>query len=256
MVRLPASWTTVTPLSKGIAIAIFIIFPFVGFYLGIQYQKHVQPSASPTAIANNVAKNGCAEVVIPKYEAAAEFPADLRGDRHPELVRLYTQPSASSYPEHVAPLYLKVFSYSSDKGCYLELLSQSFAANELQGYKRLNNFFGDQKDVVMFIPQSTGYGSGYTSIMQFLVYVNGSFQVVPGPQLTELSSYQFDGENLLVATAIWDGNSEGHFDSHKYQLDKYSWAGSSYYKAASATTAGKHPSDIRQILSSEPSLLQ
>ncbi len=31
----------VTPLSKGIALALFIAMPFIGFCLGIQYQKIV-----------------------------------------------------------------------------------------------------------------------------------------------------------------------------------------------------------------------
>jgi len=32
--KLPKSWTTVTPLSKALAMAIFIITPFIAFYLG------------------------------------------------------------------------------------------------------------------------------------------------------------------------------------------------------------------------------
>lgn len=36
---LPKSLTTVTPLSKTIAFILFILFPFIGFYLGMQYQK-------------------------------------------------------------------------------------------------------------------------------------------------------------------------------------------------------------------------
>lgn len=44
---LPKSVTTVTPLSKYLAMALFILFPFVGFYLGIQYQKLATPQYSP-----------------------------------------------------------------------------------------------------------------------------------------------------------------------------------------------------------------
>lgn len=43
---LPNSLTTVTPLSKALAAALFIIFPFIGFYLGIQYQKGITPLIS------------------------------------------------------------------------------------------------------------------------------------------------------------------------------------------------------------------
>lgn len=34
-------FTTVTPFSKALAMILFIVLPFVGFYLGIQYQKRV-----------------------------------------------------------------------------------------------------------------------------------------------------------------------------------------------------------------------
>lgn len=37
--RLPKSLTTVTPLSKTIAFLLFILLPFIGFYLGMHYQK-------------------------------------------------------------------------------------------------------------------------------------------------------------------------------------------------------------------------
>lgn len=45
---LPKYFTTVTPFSKYLAMALFIIFPFVSFYLGTQYQKMVTPSFPPT----------------------------------------------------------------------------------------------------------------------------------------------------------------------------------------------------------------
>ncbi|MGH7203756.1 MAG: hypothetical protein ACREHC_04915 [Candidatus Levyibacteriota bacterium] len=45
--KLSKTWTTVTPLSKFLAMALFIILPFVGFYLGVQYGKKVTPSYPP-----------------------------------------------------------------------------------------------------------------------------------------------------------------------------------------------------------------
>jgi len=39
--KLPKSWTTVTLLSKMVAIVLFVSLPFVGFYLGIKYQASV-----------------------------------------------------------------------------------------------------------------------------------------------------------------------------------------------------------------------
>src|SRR5260221_6709844 len=46
---LPKYLTTVTPFSKYLAMALFTLLPFVGFYLGIQYQKMVTPSYPLTA---------------------------------------------------------------------------------------------------------------------------------------------------------------------------------------------------------------
>ncbi|SRR6266568_9221475 len=45
---LPKSFTTVTSFSKYLAMALFVFFPFVAFYLGVQYQKIVTPSYPPT----------------------------------------------------------------------------------------------------------------------------------------------------------------------------------------------------------------
>lgn len=47
--QLPKSFTTVTPVSKAIAILLFISLPFIGFYLGINYQKSI--TIYPTTIA-------------------------------------------------------------------------------------------------------------------------------------------------------------------------------------------------------------
>jgi hypothetical protein len=67
--KISKTWTTVTPLSKFLAMALFIILPFVGFYLGVQYEKKVTPSYPPThyvpsgkapmnATASQVVSNG------------------------------------------------------------------------------------------------------------------------------------------------------------------------------------------------------
>lgn len=62
--KLPASLTTVTPLSKFIAMVLFVSLPFIGFYLGMEYQKkfgfeeivnpiqYPNPSPTPTPTIN------------------------------------------------------------------------------------------------------------------------------------------------------------------------------------------------------------
>jgi len=43
-------FTSVTPLSKFLAFILFITLPFVGFYLGIKYQKSVTPTYVPEGL--------------------------------------------------------------------------------------------------------------------------------------------------------------------------------------------------------------
>jgi len=40
--KLSKKWTTVTPLSKLIALGMLVLLPFFGFYLGIIYEQSVQ----------------------------------------------------------------------------------------------------------------------------------------------------------------------------------------------------------------------
>ena len=43
LMKLSKKWTTVTPLSKAVALILFALLPFIGFYLGIRYQKLLLP---------------------------------------------------------------------------------------------------------------------------------------------------------------------------------------------------------------------
>jgi hypothetical protein len=45
---LPKYLTTITPFSKYLTMGLFLIFPFIAFYLGIQYQIMITPSYPPT----------------------------------------------------------------------------------------------------------------------------------------------------------------------------------------------------------------
>jgi hypothetical protein len=91
--KLPQSFTTVTPLSKVIAILLFASLPFIGFYFGIKFQQSVSvpfeanpiistPSVIPTASTpsvNNIddAKNSLIEYFTllheEKFEEAVQY---------------------------------------------------------------------------------------------------------------------------------------------------------------------------------------
>jgi len=53
--KLPKWLATVTPFSKLLAMSLFILFPFIGFYLGMQYQKILMGN-SPIASEINKSK--------------------------------------------------------------------------------------------------------------------------------------------------------------------------------------------------------
>jgi len=48
--KLPESFTKVTPFSKILAMVIFILFPILGFYLGILYDKTRFPQTEPSPV--------------------------------------------------------------------------------------------------------------------------------------------------------------------------------------------------------------
>lgn len=58
--KLAKSLTTVTPFSKFLAMLIFIIFPFIGFYLGISYQKSLSTVLNNTPLPNPSATTSAA----------------------------------------------------------------------------------------------------------------------------------------------------------------------------------------------------
>ncbi len=58
MNRLPKELTTVTPVSKALALFMFILFPIAGFFLGVDYQQALDISNQQLNEAN---------VSIPRY---------------------------------------------------------------------------------------------------------------------------------------------------------------------------------------------
>lgn len=52
--NLPKELTTVTPISKLLAMTLFIILPFIGFYLGLKYNQNNTSIDSSSSIANTL----------------------------------------------------------------------------------------------------------------------------------------------------------------------------------------------------------
>lgn len=84
--KLSKKFTTVTPFSKLLALALFIILPFLGFYLGTKYQEKTLKIENPAVIESfkevypSCTLDGC-----PKY-----FEMTATNDKHYEYVRPVT----------------------------------------------------------------------------------------------------------------------------------------------------------------------
>ena len=71
--KLPKEITTVTPLSKYLAMILFITLPFIGFFLGIRYQQTIPPETILKTYPTPTPKSGCyyienSEAACPKKD--------------------------------------------------------------------------------------------------------------------------------------------------------------------------------------------
>lgn len=96
---IPKQFTTVTRLTKTLAMIIFVVFPFVGFWLGIKYQG-TQTSIYSASQKNSVPSSKTLEwktYTNGKYNFAFKYPQDLLLDvRYPtgeeDLVVMVAKP--------------------------------------------------------------------------------------------------------------------------------------------------------------------
>lgn len=52
--RLPKELTTVTPISKALALLMFIVFPICGFFLGMNYQQTIDMDSKQVILEQNL----------------------------------------------------------------------------------------------------------------------------------------------------------------------------------------------------------
>ena len=174
MIRLPKYLTRVTPLSKALAMVFFVTLPFSGFYLGVRYQKSVSPNLPSIGVVQVTPPEMTVAVTKeagPGYEVAtvgndvpAVFPGDLNADGKIETVKIFRD---NIYSRSL-PLVVVVFGPNEEGG--KEVYRIRMDANELGEAQVINNFQGYSRPAVMFQPISTGYGSGFTSHLDFVVY--------------------------------------------------------------------------------------
>lgn len=77
---LPKSWTTVTPLSKTIALILFAFLPLIAFFFGVRYQQKIDgPLIKTTSVLTQLPanKNTTVAYVNPKYHFSFRYSSDL-----------------------------------------------------------------------------------------------------------------------------------------------------------------------------------
>ena len=114
--KLPKSFTTVTPFSRLIALILFVLLPFVGFYTGVLYQRSITPpqqliTISPVTPINTplVAAPSLAPSVVPT-PASKLFSKGKYIFTHPELKYSVVYPITWTGGEIAANNYGKAIS--------------------------------------------------------------------------------------------------------------------------------------------------
>lgn len=78
LMQLPKSLTAVTTLSKVLAVLLFILLPFAGFYLGIMYQKAVKMGESSVDVAVQKPSVTKTEFMIKKSAGNSNYPGSYK----------------------------------------------------------------------------------------------------------------------------------------------------------------------------------
>jgi hypothetical protein len=254
--KLPKYLTTVTPLSKGIAMAILIIGPFAGFMWGRSYQSKYAQQVSP----NSESSNDPCSLTVNGYDGVRHAKVDLRGNKTFQIFRLYTKPSTRLFPLNDNTVLVKLFDQAAN--CYTDAgLQKEFPADSFGDVEVINNFWGDLRDAVVFITKKSGINDQFLGQLHFAVFIDNKFQIIDGPTLDELSGYKFTDQTnkssgLYVVKPQIDAEDGGNFTPHRYKVFKYIYNGTSYTESFVGLTDNKYLPDINAMMEAEPQLFQ
>jgi hypothetical protein len=84
--QLPQSLTTVTPLSKALAMVLFVILPFGGVYIGFKYSQSLDKDR---VITRNVEINKCEPTKTPTVTQTLTTPTPMTSKKHKNRVFIY-----------------------------------------------------------------------------------------------------------------------------------------------------------------------
>lgn len=197
MLKLPKELKTVTPLSKYLAMVLFIILPFWGFYLGIQYQK-----------LNYTANNS---VINPQYSSPKPTPQPvvLPISASEEFIEIYNKVSQNSKYFIRQPQILEddVWWITPDGWSILVTTNESFVAKVLPTGSSPNKIeFTKLNSIVKQAMQTNGFS--FNSL-------NSSSSESDGKYYDYVQAYE-KGEIKCLATSSPDvghGSDETKFYS-------------------------------------------
>lgn len=158
--KLPESWTTVTLLSKIIAIILFVLLPFIGFYFGYMYRDSLYITSDQNVISKKVLTKIPIEPTmfpstIPSLAPTVSvstptLPEDKKLFSNSQLGISFVIPLGDSNMAGIKVVGNKVYVYDTkypyDQGQYLEVFKKSSIDTLEQAIQKrlLVNIFPDE----------------------------------------------------------------------------------------------------------------
>lgn len=94
MTKLPKSFTTVTPFTKALALSMLVIFPIIGFLLGIKYNE-----SKVSSFTGNVSVNSGSWKVFKNDDFSFDYPEVLETKEFKNFgVSLWNRPAPNEIP--------------------------------------------------------------------------------------------------------------------------------------------------------------
>lgn len=244
----------------------FIFAIFASFILGVLLTIFILKPTSPKPIPTLPSQPTTGGTDLTKYSLEKQLQGDLDGDGQPETIKIFAE-TVSSTPGggRSLPILTKIYSNVGQEVFSFngnENPAKKRSGNELADAQILSNFFGDGRNALLVVNESTGYGSGSGLLVNFILHGNSGYQIVAGPAIVGgLDAYKFKdssapGKEIIVSHSLWQ-DSEAHYDPHQIQFEQHIWDGQQYVATKLGTTKKKYDSQttIGQIIAAEPQVL-
>jgi hypothetical protein len=213
--KLPESWTKVTPLSKALALVLFAFLPFIGFYFGFIYSQQLyenqistnQQDPTPTLAVQSgqsitIYSEPVDHIDTPERSWAVEKLYRLVGNNSPEVII----PSIGKVGEYPSSYVL-----SPDKQTLLINLESKFALFDLNtkkiyktivldyGNYRGVNFSPDSKKLFIWDQKYAGSDKSYSAyIYDLTTDTKSTLNTNTSEQISSLSVEKWRDDDIVI----------------------------------------------------------